>query len=309
LRAREQVRPGDPVRAGDQAGAGASAPWDGPDLDDLRRVVDTALAEDLRYGPDATTAATVPADARATAELTPRRPGTIAGIPIVLAVFDAVLSGDYEVLDRVPDGTRLAAGHPALTVRGPVRGLLMAERTALNLVCHLSGVATATAAWVAAVAGTGCAIRDTRKTLPGLRLAQKYAVRMGGGVNHRMGLGDAVLIKDNHVVAAGSVGAALAAVRQRAPELPCEVEVDTLAEFDEVLAMAADEVLLDNFTPEQCAEAVRRRDAAGAKTRLEASGGLTLDRARAYAETGVDYLSVGALTHSVVALDLGLDLR
>lgn len=281
----------------------------GLDAADVRRLVDVALAEDLRYGPDATTAATVPADAVATAELTPRRPGTIAGIPIVLAVLDTVLGADYEVVDRVPDGTRLPAGRPALTVRGPVRGLLTAERTALNLVCHLSGVATATAAWVDAVAGTGCAIRDTRKTLPGLRSVQKYAVRMGGGVNHRMGLGDAVLIKDNHVVAAGSVGAALAAVRERAPELPCEVEVDTLAEFDEVLAMAADEVLLDNFTPEQCAEAVRRRDAAGAKTRLEASGGLTLDRARAYAGTGVDYLSVGALTHSVVALDLGLDLR
>jgi nicotinate-nucleotide pyrophosphorylase (carboxylating) len=279
----------------------------GLDVSDIRRVVDTALAEDLRYGPDATTAATVAEDAVAVAELTPRKPGTVAGVPIALAVFATVL--DCEVRDQVPDGTKLAAGQPALTVRGPVRGLLTAERTALNLLCHLSGVATATAAWVDAVAGTGCAIRDTRKTLPGLRLAQKYAVRMGGGVNHRLGLGDAVLIKDNHVVAAGSVGAALAAVRERAPELHCEVEVDTLDEFDDVLALAADEVLLDNFTPDQCAEAVRRRDAAGAKTRLEASGGLTLDVATAYARTGVDYLSVGGLTHSVIALDLGMDLR
>jgi nicotinate-nucleotide pyrophosphorylase (carboxylating) len=276
---------------------------------DARRLVDTALTEDLRYGPDATTAATVPADAVATAELTPRRPGTIAGLPVALLVFDTVLGGDYEVLAQVPDGTRLAAGMPALTLRGPVRGLLTAERTALNLLCHLSGIATATAAWVDAVAGTGAAIRDSRKTLPGMRLVQKYAVRQGGGVNHRLGLGDAVLIKDNHVVAAGSVGAALAAVRERAPELPCEVEVDTLDELDDVLALAADEVLLDNFTPQQCAEAVRRRDAKAAKTRLEASGGLTLDVARAYAETGVDYLSVGALTHSVTALDLGMDLR
>ncbi|HKN99680.1 MAG TPA: carboxylating nicotinate-nucleotide diphosphorylase, partial [Pseudonocardiaceae bacterium] len=217
--------------------------------------------------------------------------------------------GDYDVVDQVPDGTALPAGTPALVVRGRVRDLLTAERTALNLLCHLSGVATATAAWVAEVAGTGCAIRDTRKTLPGLRLVQKYAVRQGGGVNHRLGLGDAVLIKDNHVVAAGSVAAALAAVRERAPHLPCEVEVDGIDQLDAVLAMAADEVLLDNFTPEQCAEAVRRRDAAGVATRLEASGGLTLDRARAYAETGVDYLSVGALTHSVVALDLGMDLE
>lgn len=279
----------------------------GLDETDVRRVVETALGEDLRYGPDATTAATVPADAVAVAALTPRKPGTVAGLPVALAVFDAVL-GAYEVVDQVADGTALPAGKPALVVRGPVRGLLTAERTALNLLCHLSGVATATAAWVAEVAGTGCAIRDTRKTLPGLRLVQKYAVRQGGGVNHRMGLGDAVLIKDNHVVAAGSVAAALAAVRERAPRLPCEVEVDGLEQLDAVLAMSADEVLLDNFTPEQCAEAVRRRDAAGVTTRLEASGGLTLDRARAYAVTGVDYLSVGALTHSVVALDLGMDL-
>lgn len=281
----------------------------GLDPADIRRLVDVALGEDLRYGPDATTEATVPADAVAVAELTPRSPGTVAGIPVALAVFDTVLGAGYEVLDRVADGTRLGAGLPALVLRGPVRGLLTAERTALNLLCHLSGVATATAAWVDAVAGTGCAIRDSRKTLPGIRLAQKYAVRCGGGVNHRLGLGDAVLIKDNHVVAAGSVGAALAAVRERAPELSCEVEVDTLAELDEVLALAAEEVLLDNFTPEQCAEAVRRRDAAGVKTRLEASGGLTLPVARAYAETGVDYLSVGGLTHSSPILDIAMDLR
>jgi nicotinate-nucleotide pyrophosphorylase (carboxylating) len=279
----------------------------GLDPTDIHRLVSTALAEDLRYGPDATTTATVPADAVAVAELTPRQAGVIAGIPVALAVFDQVT--DFRVLDRVDDGTRLRPGQPALTVRGPVRGLLTAERTALNLLCHLSGVATTTAAWVAEIAGTGCAIRDSRKTLPGLRLAQKYAVRQGGGVNHRLGLGDAVLIKDNHVVAAGSITAALAAVRAHAPELPCEVEVDTLAELDEALAMAAEEILLDNFTPATCAEAVRRRDAAGAKTRLEASGGLSLDRARAYAETGVDYLAVGALTHSVIALDLGMDLR
>ena len=280
----------------------------GLDAADVRRVVETALAEDLRYGPDATTAATVPADAVAVAELTPRQPGVIAGIPVALAVFDAVIGDAYRVLDRVDDGTRLQPGQPALIVRGPVRGLLTAERTALNLLCHLSGVATATAAWVDAVAGTGCAIRDTRKTLPGLRLLQKYAMRQGGGVNHRLGLGDAVLIKDNHVVAAGSVAAALAAVRANAPELPCEVEVDTLAELDAALGLDAEEILLDNFTVDQCAEAVRRRDAAGAKARLEASGGLRLPVARAYAETGIDYLSIGALTHSVTALDLGMDL-
>jgi len=169
-------------------------------------------------------------------------------------------------------------------------------------------VATATAAWVDAVAGTGAVILDTRKTLPGLRLLQKYAVRRGGGQNHRLGLGDAILIKDNHVVAAGSVTAALDAARAAAPGLRCEVEVDSLAQLDEALAAGAELVLLDNFTPEQCARAVRRRSELGAATRFEMSGGLSLEVAREYAVTGVDYLSVGALTHSSVALDLGLDL-
>jgi nicotinate-nucleotide pyrophosphorylase (carboxylating) len=278
----------------------------GPDLDDLARVVQTALAEDLRYGPDATTAATVPADAVATAAFASRRPGVLAGVPAVRAVLDAVLGGSYEVVSALEDGARLAPGDAALVVRAPVRGLLTAERTALNLLCHLSGVATATAAWVDAVAGTGARIRDTRKTLPGLRLLEKYAVRCGGGVNHRLGLGDAVLIKDNHVAAAGSVGAALAAVRAQAPDLPREVEVDSLHQLDEVLALDAELVLLDNFDVAMTREAVRRRGSSA--TLLESSGGLVLANAREYAETGVDYLSVGGLTHSVAALDLGLDL-
>ncbi|MDQ3405437.1 MAG: carboxylating nicotinate-nucleotide diphosphorylase [Actinomycetota bacterium] len=276
------------------------------DRDDLARVIRTALAEDLRYGPDATTEATVPADAVAVAEITPRKPGVLAGVPAALAVFVEVVT-DLTVVSRMDDGLAAVPGLPALIVRGNTRKLLTAERTALNLVCHLSGIATATAAWVSAIEGTGAAVRDSRKTLPGLRSLEKYAVRQGGGVNHRLGLGDAVLIKDNHVLAAGSVAKALAAVRAHAPDLPCEVEVDTLDQLDEALAERADLVLLDNFTPEQCAEAVRR--AKGTETRLEASGGLTLDLARAYAETGVDYLAVGALTHSSPALDLGMDLR
>ncbi|PRX48552.1 nicotinate-nucleotide pyrophosphorylase [carboxylating] [Prauserella shujinwangii] len=281
----------------------------GLDEADVRRVVTTALEEDLRYGPDATTEATVPRDAVATAELTPRVRGVVAGVPVARAVFDAVLGDDYAVLAERADGSTLGPGEPVLVVRGSVRGLLTAERTALNLLCHLSGVATATAAWVAEVAGTGCAIRDSRKTLPGLRLLQKYAVRQGGGANHRLGLGDAVLIKDNHVVAAGSVTEALRLARERAAGLPCEVEVDDLDQLAEALAAGADEVLLDNFPPEDCARAVRLRDAASPKTRLEASGGLRLANARAYAESGVDYLAVGALTHSAPALDIGLDLR
>lgn len=280
----------------------------GIDMDDLRRVVTTALAEDLRYGPDATTEATVPADAVATASISPRAFGTLAGVPAVVAVFDEVI-GSYEVLSSLSDGDSVRPGDGVLVVRAPVRALLTAERTALNLLCHLSGVATATAAWVAAVAGTDVAIRDSRKTLPGLRLLEKYAVRCGGGVNHRMGLGDAVLIKDNHVAAAGSVAAALRAARDRAPSLPCEVEVDSLDQLDEALAENAELVLLDNFTPEHCATAVRRVADLGARTKLEVSGGLRIGDARVYAETGVDYLSVGALTHSAPALDLGLDLR
>jgi nicotinate-nucleotide pyrophosphorylase (carboxylating) len=279
----------------------------GVDADDIHRVVSTALEEDLRYGPDATTAACVPASAVAAATVSSRKPGTLAGLPVFLAVLDTVLgTGGYEITARCQDGDRLAAGESVLALRAPVARLFTAERTALNLLCHLSGVATTTAAWVDAVAGTGTSIRDSRKTLPGLRSLQKYAVRCGGGVNHRMGLGDAVLIKDNHVAAAGSVTAAIAAVRAYAPELPCEVEVGTLDELDEALASNVSLVLLDNMTVAQCAEAVRR--AAGSGTELEASGGLTLGIARAYAETGVRYLAVGALTHSAPALDLGLDL-
>ena len=279
----------------------------GLDVDDVARVISTALEEDLRYGPDATTAACVPPGAVAVATVVPRQPGTLAGLPVFLAVLDAVLgAGEYDIIAGRQDCDRLAAGDVALAVRGPVASLLTAERTALNLLCHLSGVATITAAWVDAVAGTGVSIRDSRKTLPGLRALQKYAVRCGGGVNHRMGLGDAVLVKDNHVAAAGSVTAAIAAVRAAAPQLPCEVEVGTLDELDEALAVGVSLVLMDNMTVAQCAEAVRR--ATGSGTELEVSGGLTLDAARSYAATGVRYLAVGALTHSTPALDLGLDL-
>jgi nicotinate-nucleotide pyrophosphorylase (carboxylating) len=195
-----------------------------------------------------------------------------------------------------------------LTVEAQMLGLLTAERTLLNLVCHLSGIATATAAWVDAVHGTKAKIRDTRKTLPGLRALQKYAVRVGGGVNHRLGLGDAALIKDNHVAAAGSVVAALRAVRAAAPDLPCEVEVDSLEQLDEVLNEGAELVLLDNFPVWQTQIAVQRRDARAPATKLESSGGLSLATAADYAGTGVDYLAVGALTHSVQVLDIGLDI-
>ncbi|MGO9696450.1 MAG: carboxylating nicotinate-nucleotide diphosphorylase [Mycobacterium sp.] len=279
------------------------------ELDAARDTIRRGLQEDLRYGPDVTTLATVPAGAVATASMVPREPGVIAGVDVALLVLDEVLgAGGYRVLDRVEDGARLQPAESLLTVQAETRGLLTAERTMLNLVCHLSGIATATAAWVDAVQGTKAKIRDTRKTLPGLRVLQKYSVRVGGGVNHRLGLGDAALIKDNHVVAAGSVVEALRAVREAAPDLPCEVEVDSLEQLDEVLAEKPELILLDNFPVWQTQMAVQRRDARAPAVLLESSGGLSLDTAATYAATGVDYLAVGALTHSVRALDIGLDM-
>jgi nicotinate-nucleotide pyrophosphorylase (carboxylating) len=251
----------------------------------------------------------VSADAIATASMVSREPGVIAGVDVALLVLDEVLgAGGYQVLDRVEDGARLEAGRPLLTVRAKTQGLLTAERTMLNLICHLSGIATVTAAWVDAVSGTKAKVRDTRKTLPGLRALQKYAVRVGGGVNHRLGLGDAALIKDNHVAAAGSVVDALRAVREAAPDLPCEVEVDSLEQFDAVLAEKPELILLDNFPVWQTQTAVQRRDSRAPAVLLESSGGLSLENATTYAATGVDYLAVGALTHSVRVLDIGLDM-
>jgi len=282
----------------------------GLDVDDVQRVVRTALAEDLRLGLDVTTLATVSPDARATGSVVPRSPGVLAGLGVALAVLDNALgaAGGYTVEHLAEDGSRAVPGQALLTVTAPTAALLTAERTMLNLLCHLCGVATATDAWVAAVAGTRCRIRDTRKTLPGLRRLQKHAVRAGGGVNHRMALGDAALIKDNHVLAAGGVVAAMRLVRAAAPTLHCEVEVDSLDQLEEVLAEGADLVLLDNFSVPDTVEAVLCRDARSPETGLESSGGLSLEVAAQYAGTGVDYLAVGALTHSATALDLGFDL-
>lgn len=278
------------------------------DTEYVRALVATALAEDLRHGPDATTAATIPADAVGTGRFVARSAGVLAGTPFAEEVLRQVI-GETSIRHRVADGSSVQPGAEVLAVHAPVPALLTAERTALNLLTHLSGIATHTARWVAALSGTGARIRDTRKTLPGLRTAQKYAVRCGGGTNHRLGLGDAVLIKDNHVVAAESVSAAIEAARELAPQLPCEVEVDDLDGLDEALAAGVSEILLDNFSPTECAEAVRRRDADGKGVRLEASGGLDLEHAADYARTGVDYLAVGGLTHSSPALDIGLDLE
>lgn len=265
-----------------------------------------ALAEDLAGGSDVTTAATVPAGSRGEAQVVARAAGVVAGLPVAETVF--WLASREEVVECTPrasDGDRVAAGQSVLSATGPVSALLTAERTALNLLCHLSGVATLTRQWADAVAGTRARIRDTRKTTPGLRALEKYAVRCGGGVNHRMSLSDAALIKDNHVAAAGSVSAAFAAVRARAPGLPVEVECDTLDQVAEALAAGADLILLDNFATADMAAAVTL---VAGRALLEASGGLTLGRASSVAGTGVDYLAVGALTHSAPALDFGLDL-
>jgi nicotinate-nucleotide pyrophosphorylase (carboxylating) len=280
-------------------------------------VVSAALAEDLGGGIDLTTAATVPPAASGRADLVARTAGVLAGLPVAEAAFwlaSAGASGDrgqapgeeaVACTSLAADGDRIEAGQAVLTVSGSLATILTAERTALNLLCHLSGVATLTRQWVDAVTGTRARIRDTRKTLPGMRALQKYAVRCGGGVNHRMTLSDAALIKDNHVAAAGSVAAAFAAVRARAAGVPVEVECDTLAQVAEALGAGADLILLDNFGLPELAEAVRL---AAGRALLEASGGLTLAGARGVAETGVDYLAVGALTHSAPALDIGLDL-
>lgn len=280
----------------------------GLDLYDAREVIKRALNEDLAYGPDITTMATVGRSQRSCASVVTRESGVAAG----LALIDGTLShvnpeGNHKVELLVADGDPIRPGDVLARIECPTRQLLTAERTMLNLLTHLSGIATATATWVAATEGTGVKIRDSRKTLPGLRLLEKYAVRAGGGSNHRMGLGDRAMIKDNHVAAAGSVVDALRRVRHEFPDVWCEVEVDNLMQLDEILIQRPEEILLDNFDLWEVQLAVQRRNALSPKTLLEASGGLTLDVARDYAKCGVDFLAVGALTHSVRALDLGLD--
>jgi nicotinate-nucleotide pyrophosphorylase (carboxylating) len=264
-----------------------------------------AVAEDLP-GEDVTSAATLDPSVVAWADLVARADGVLAGLAVAELVFQVVVGPGVEVERRASDGDRVRRGDVLLSVHGPVPALLTAERTALNFLCHLSGVATATSRWVDALEGTGARVRDTRKTTPGLRALEKYAVRCGGGLNHRATLSDQALVKDNHVLSAGGVVPAYRAVRERYPDLPVQVEVTTLDQLRELLDVGAPEVLLDNLTTDQMAEAVR---IAGGRARLEASGGLTLERAREVAETGVDLIAVGALTHSAPVLDIAMDLR
>jgi nicotinate-nucleotide pyrophosphorylase (carboxylating) len=284
----------------------------GLDPDEVAALVRRALAEDLGAEGDITSAAIIPADHSSTGDYTARAAGVLAGAPVVSAVVDEHLGDDAHLEWHRADGDCIGPGDVVATLTGPTRGLLEIERTSLNLLCHLSGVATLTSAWTDALGSTGTVVRDTRKTTPGLRTVEKYAVRCGGGSNHRLGLFDAVLVKDNHVLAAGGVGAALDAVHRRhghRPGLVIEVEVDRLDQLDEALGHGATEILLDNMPVDDIAEAVRRARATRPGIRLEASGRLDIHDAAGIAATGVDFVAIGALTHSAPALDLGLDLR
>ena len=270
----------------------------------VEKVVRDALSEDLADGVDVTSVATISDRHHSRMTLVARHGGVVCGLSFAEAVF-AIVDPDVHVEYAAADGDRVDAGATLMTIDGVTRSLLAAERTALNLLGRLSGIATLTAQWVHAIAGTSAAIRDTRKTTPGLRALEKYAVRCGGGVNHRMSLTDAALIKDNHVAAAGSVGAAIDAVKQRYPQLPREVEVDTLEQLREACEHTDGLILLDNFTVEQVREAAAL---VSGRNKLEVSGGLSLDTVRAYAETGVDFLAVGALTHSAPVMDISAEL-
>ncbi len=282
----------------------------GLDPDALAAFIRMAIQEDLMGGVDVTSTATIPADQRSVATFGAREDGVVAGLPVVAAVIETVCGAEASELEYlVADASRVGPGVEVARVTAPTRLLLTAERTALNLLCHLSGVASLTRRWADALDGTSATVRDTRKTMPGMRALQKYAVRCGGGANHRMGLADMALVKDNHVAAAGGVTAAYDRVRELEATIPVEIEVDTLDGLREAITAGADEVLIDNFSPDLMRQAVRIRDEMDPAVRLEASGGLTLATARAVAETGVDLIAVGELTHSARVLDLGLDLR
>ncbi len=273
---------------------------------DVSEVVLRALHEDSDENGDVTSIATIPADQVSVLDFIARASGTVAGIPVAAAVF-AILGGtSVNVQALISDGQQVESGCVLISIEGPTRVLLQGERPALNLLSHLSAIATATRSWADALGDGVTKVRDTRKTTPGLRKLEKYAVRCGGGLNHRMNLSDAALIKDNHVVAAGGVAQAYVLIKERFPDLPVEVEVDSLDQLAEVLKVGATLVLLDNFTIEELKSAVNIN---AGRAKLEASGGFTLDQAKAVATTGVDYVAVGAITHSAPGLDIGADLR
>jgi len=266
--------------------------------------VKDAIAEDLAGGQDITSVATISESAVANAEFITRSAGVVSGLHVAAAVLEYCGINHYEVL--VDEGAKVSAGKVLITAQGNTRKLLLAERSALNFLSHLSGISTLTNQWVTAVSGTKCQIRDTRKTTPGLRHLEKFAVRMGGGVNHRLGLSQAALIKDNHILATGSISKAFNAIKKEFPGKEIEIEVDSIEQLKEVINLKPELILLDNMSVEQCIEAV---SITAGLVALEASGGITINNAKAYAATGVNYLAIGALTHSAPTLDIGLDFK
>ena len=266
--------------------------------------VKDAISEDLAGGQDLTSVATITQSQVSTADFTTRASGVVSGLHVVAAVLEYCGVNHYEVL--VDEGAKVSAGKVLITAQGNTQKILLAERTALNFLSHLSGVSTLTNQWVSEISGTKCQIRDTRKTTPGLRMLEKFAVRMGGGVNHRLSLSQAALIKDNHIMAAGSISDAFNAIKKMYPDKSIEIEVDSIDQLKEAITLKPDLILLDNMSTNQCSEAV---SITNGLVKLEASGGIAITNAKAYAATGVDYLAIGSLTHSAPALDIGLDFR
>jgi len=266
--------------------------------------VKEAISEDLAGGEDITSVATITDSQVSTADFICRTDGIVSGLHVAAAVLEYCGINHYEVL--VDEGAKVSAGKILITVQANTRKLLLAERTAINFLSHLSGISTLTNQWVSEISGTKCQIRDTRKTTPGLRMLEKFAVRMGGGVNHRLSLSQAALIKDNHIMAAGSISDAFNAIKKMYPDKSIEIEVDSIDQLKEAITLKPDLILLDNMSTNQCSEAV---SITNGLVKLEASGGITITNAKAYAATGVDYLAIGSLTHSAPALDIGLDFR
>jgi len=266
--------------------------------------VKDAISEDLAGGQDLTSVATITQSQVSTADFTTRASGVVSGLHVVAAVLEYCGVNHYEVL--VDEGAKVSAGKVLITAQGNTQKILLAERTALNFLSHLSGISTLTNQWVSEISGTKCQIRDTRKTTPGLRMLEKFAVRMGGGVNHRLSLSQAALIKDNHIMAAGSISEAFNAIKKMYPDKSIEIEVDSIDQLKEAIILKPDLILLDNMSTDQCSEAV---SITNGLVKLEASGGIAITNAKAYAATGVDYLAIGSLTHSAPALDIGLDFR
>ena len=266
--------------------------------------VKEAISEDLAGGEDITSVATITDSQVSTADFICRADGIVSGLHVAAAVLEYCGINHYEVL--VDEGAKVSAGKILITVQANTRKLLLAERTAINFLSHLSGISTSTSKWVSELSGTKCKVRDTRKTTPGLRQLEKFAVRMGAGLNHRISLSESALIKDNHIVAAGSITNAFKLVKQKFPNKKVEIEVDTLEQLSEAILLKPDLILLDNMSVDQCIKAI---SIANGTVKLEASGGLTLENAKAYANTGIDYMAIGALTHSAPILDIGLDFR